>query len=108
MPNSPIESYLEARNKLDVAARNAEDLMKLIRQAGHANWKQLMVSNCPGAGFPPEIAMARGIPTIDARTWPTGQGIADVLMAWHAANHAVKNAWDQVPPDRQSGLLPPA
>jgi len=106
MANDPVHSYLEARNQFDLANRNAETLISLIRQVGNVNWRELMVANCDG-GFPAEIAMRQGTPTIDARAWPTGQQIADVLIAWHNANLAVRNMWEHVPKDLRGGLRPP-
>jgi hypothetical protein len=67
----------------------------IIAEVGQALLRpyELMVSNVQSGGFPAEVAMGEGIPSLNAQKWPTAQQIAEALSDLHKKRHEAGNAW---------------
>ena len=104
MAEDPIRKYIDAKRELDSLTEKVKKLQRFIEDVGNAlrNPFRFMVSNV-SVGFPPEVAMAGGIPTLNASEWPTAQQIAELLSSLHKAYHNALNAFMGIPePDRKN------
>lgn len=95
MSEDPIRKYSDAISELDKANARVLSIASVIRDIAHAintNPYQLMVSNVD-VSFPAEVAMARGIPHLNADNWPNAEQIAEALSNLHQKRHEVENLW---------------
>jgi len=65
-----------------------------------------MVSNV-SVGFPPEVAMVQGIPTLNANNWPSAKQIAEALSNLHQKRHQVENIWQSLSDADKDIVNPP-
>lgn len=98
MAEDPIRQYSEATRELDGSIAKVRELSSYIAGVGSLlaeNPYRLMVSNVKDVkvGFPPEVAMVSGIPSLDGNRWPTAGQIAEVLSDLHQKRKAARNAW---------------
>lgn len=98
MAEDPIRKYIDAKRELDSITEKIEKLQRFIEEVGNAlrNPFRFIVSDV-SVGFPPEVAMVRGIPTLHANEWPTAQQIAELLSSLHRAYHDARNAFMRIP-----------
>jgi len=104
MAEDPIRKYIDAKRELDSLTEKVEKLQRFVEEVGNSlrNPFRFMVSDV-SVGFPPEIAMSRGIPTLYANEWPTAQQIAELLASLHKAYLDARNAFMRIPePDRKN------
>ncbi len=108
MSEDPIRKYLDAKNELDKALSTVEGLKSIIGEVAKALNKpySFMVSNV-NVGFPAEVAMAGGIPTLNADEWPSAKQIAETLAALHKEHHQVRNLWFSLSETDRKNLAPP-
>lgn len=106
MPDDPIRAYLDAAKVFDQRKAEANEVIGLVLKAAQVlrDWPVADVSNLKGeiphGGFPSSI---RRVTAIDAKTWPTAERIAAVIIEAHHAENEAMNAWRQIPAtDRQS------
>jgi len=111
MSEDSIRKYLDAKNELDKAFSEVEALKSVITGVANGLNKpfEFMVSNVhvKDVGFPPEVAMTPGIPTLNADKWPSAEDIAKTLSELHKKYHQVMNLWHSLPRPDQSNLTPP-
>ena len=110
MSEDPVRKYLDGKTKLDGALSEVEKLASIVEPIGNALRRDpwhLMVSNV-SVGFPPEVSLVAGIPTLDAGKWPSPKQIAEALAAMHQARHEVRNLWASVPVKDRENLTPPS
>ncbi|MBA7648732.1 hypothetical protein ES703_56520 [subsurface metagenome] len=104
MSEDPIRKYIDAKRELDSLLSKVEKLQRFMEDVGNAlrNPFRFMVSDV-NVGFPPEVAMARGIPSLNAKEWPNAQQIAELLASLHKAHHNALTAFMSIPePDRKN------
>jgi hypothetical protein len=100
--------YSAAIKRLRQAESAVEPIANEIIAAGKAmqNWRKAIVSNL-GIGFPPELVLIPGRPTIDARTWPSAETIGKALSEYHQARSAASGIYNSIPPEDRVGLSAP-
>jgi len=109
MSEDPIRKYSDAIGELNKATAQVLAIASIIRDVAHAintNPYQLMVSNVD-IGFPPEVAMARGIPSLNADNWPSAKQIAEALSNLHQKRHEVDNLWHSLSDADKNIVSPP-
>ena len=111
MSEDTIRKYLDAKKELDKTFSKVKALNSVITHVAEGLNEpfKFMVSNIniKDVGFPPEVAMARGIPTLNADEWPSAEDIAKTLSELHKKYHQVMNLWHSLPRPDQSNLTPP-
>ena len=108
MSEDPIRKYLDAKKELDTALENVEKMQSLIASVANNLRKpySFMVSNVD-VGFPPEVALVRGTPSLNANDWPSAKQIAETLASLHQKHRQVINLWIALPKADQKNLVPP-
>jgi len=94
----PIRKYSNAISELDKANSKVLAIGRIIKDVADAiNTKpyKFIVSNI-NVGFPAEVSLARGIPTLDARIWPTAQQIAEAISNLHQKRREVEHLWNSL------------
>lgn len=109
MSEDPIRKYSDATKELNIATSRVQALGAIIGDVGKAlNNKpyELMVSNV-GVKFPIEVAMARGIPSLNADNWTTAKQIAEALATLHEKRKRVNDIWSSLSPTDKELVSPP-
>lgn len=108
MSEDPIRKYLDAKKELDEDLKKMEKLQSLIASVASALNEpySFMVSNVD-VGFPAEVALIRGIPSLNANDWPSARDIAVALASLHQKRRNVINLWATIPKADQRNLIPP-
>ncbi len=109
MATDPISGYQEAHTRYDRATRAVENMVALITATSDAlrqNWKRVSVSNV-GVGFPAEVNLIRGNPSVNGSDWPDATRLAKTLAEWHTARHELDNAYGRIPESQRSVIQPP-
>jgi len=109
MSEDPVRKYLDGKAKLDKALSEVQKLASVVEPIGSALRRDpwhLIVSNID-VGFPAEVSLVSGIPTLNAQQWPNAKQIAETLAAMHHAQHEVSNLWATVPTKDKGNLTPP-
>lgn len=107
--NDPIAAYQQAVQKYEQAKRAVEEMVSLIDAAATAlkrDWRRVGVSNV-NVGFPAEVNLIRGNPSINGSNWPDGKRLAETLAGCHSAKHELDNAYRQIPDAQRSVIQPP-
>ena len=94
MAEDPIRRYSSAIEELGKATNEVKGIQKIICEVGNSLQQpyELMVSNV-SVEFPPEVAMAGSIATLNANDWPNAKQIAQVLSNLHKKRSEVVNIW---------------
>ena len=109
-PTDPISAYQEAQKEYDRVTRAAEKMAATISAVGQSltrNWRRFSVSNI-GVGFPAEVNMIQGNPSVNGDDWPDAHRLAQTLADWHKARHDLDNAYRRIPENQRSVIQPPA
>jgi len=95
MTDDPIRKYSTANDELDKALAKIQQMRNIIAEVGQALLRpyELIVSNVKSGGFPAEVVMGSGIPSLNAQQWPTAEQIAEVLADLHKKRHEAENTW---------------
>lgn len=108
MDQVKVTAYQGALAAFDQATREVEAVVIVVREAADAlgHWRSVGVFNArTELGFPTTAVTYK----IDAKTWPSGDRIAEVLASWHRARHEARNRWRAIPEaDREILRDPPA
>ncbi len=110
MSADPLRVFMDAKTDYDSKMAEVQDLTKLIdsvAQALRRNPLELMVANVSNVGFPMEVALRQGVPSLDANRWPSGQRIAEVLTAAHAARKRARDTYYALPEAERRNLPEP-
>ena len=109
MSQEPIRRYLDTKANLDKAYAEVQQMRALIAEVGQKllNPYNFMISNV-SVGFPAEVAMGGGVPTLNADNWPSAKQIAENLTSLHRVYHEVQNAWMAIPESDRKNLIPPS
>ena len=107
-----VAAYQSAYQRYEEAESKAEALVKVIRDAGDVlrSWKQAIVANSSVGSFVLEGGLSPSASrklVIDAQQWPTGDQLAQTLMACLKARKAAQAAWDAVPANSRNSLKDP-
>lgn len=103
------DAYLAARTAFSRVNANVNELAAQLSRVGDvlkSHRGSFCFSNTPG-GFPAEVVMGNQRRTEDGNTWPTAAAINAALVEWHQAKNAMLAAFNSVPQDQRSGLVPP-
>lgn len=98
----PLIEYDNAQRRRDQATNKCDRLREIVMKAADAlrDWRVAAVSNI-------NIPLPSSTRTsIDAKTWPTAQQIAETLAEFHAADHALDSAIRRLPKSMQDRLTP--
>ncbi len=109
MSEDPIRKYSDALSELSKAELKVQSIASIIRvtaKAMNTNPYQMTVSNVD-VGFPPEVAVARGIPHLNADNWPSAKQIAEALSSLHQKRHGVDNLWHSLSDEDKEIVSPP-
>ena len=108
MSEDPIRKYLDTKNELDKALSKLEGLKSIIGEVVKALNKpySFMVSNID-VGFPAEVAMVSGTPTLNANDWPSAKQIAETLASLHQARKHAISCWTSLSDPDKKNLAPP-
>lgn len=90
----PIQKYSTAVDELGKARTRINQMQQIIGGVYNAldSPYEFMVSNV-STGFPPEVAMAQGIPRLNANEWPSAQQIAEAVSNLHRKYSQAENAY---------------
>ncbi len=105
MSGDPVADYSQALQERNAATAAIESMVKRVADGANklGSWESVVVSNIPGASFPEGNLRL----TIAGDQWPSGQDIADTLLAYHKAEGAARGAWNRVPESQRGALRPP-
>jgi hypothetical protein len=103
-----IEEYQAALKAHDAAIAACERNAATIHRASKIlnNWRQAIVSNAD-LGFPAELVLVGGTPSIDAAQWPTARQIGADMATYHSTKSAAKQAHARIPEAQRAVVLPP-
>lgn len=103
-----IEEYQVALRAHDLATQKCDQNAAIIHHASKVlnSWRTAIVSNID-AGFPMELALSSGTPSIDAAQWPTARQIGIDMAAYHATKSAARQAHALIPEAQRAVVLPP-
>jgi hypothetical protein len=105
----PTRKYATANEELRKARDDTQKLRDIIARVGQNLLRpyEFMVSDISvSGGFPPEIALAKGIPSLSAREWPTAQQIAEAVANLHQKYKQVQDAYHALS-DAEKGVVNP-
>jgi hypothetical protein len=107
--SAEVDAYQAALRAMQGAEKEADKVARIIRNAGSAlaNWKQVVVSNVSGIGFPTELIIGSNDQSINASEWPTALKLSQALAAYHTARHEAQSAFARLTPEQRTGLGPP-
>lgn len=108
---SAVEKYLEANNEFEEAKRALSQIARTIQEFG-TNLQQYpertYFSNLgEGGELPVDIMMTRMSKSMDANSWPNPLQIQAAVRRRFAAKQAAQAAWETVPNNLRSSLVPP-
>ena len=85
-----------------------EAMAAVVRDAaeGFGKWPKLVVENSE-ATFSTDLRTNPRYPKIDAKTWPTAEGMASLLAEYHEKKSAVETLWDGMDEAERVALRPP-
>jgi len=108
MSEDPIRKYSGAIAELEQAMARVQRVQSIIGEVHSALHKpfEFMVSNVD-VGFPPEVAMARGIPSLNADNWPSAKQIAEALATLHQKRKQVSSIWASLSENDKKIVNPP-
>ncbi|MBA7685662.1 hypothetical protein ES703_94087 [subsurface metagenome] len=105
----PMHKYSAAVDELSRARTKVGQMQEFIGSVSAALLKpyEFMVSNV-NVGFPPEVSLVGGIPTLDAQKWPSAQQIAEAIANLHQKYQQVQNTYHALSPaDKNIVAAPP-
>lgn len=104
MADNPIADYQEARRNFAAAKAHAEEVCKVVTDAGQVlrNWPWVGISNKADANFPTGSKWY-----IDATKWPRIDDLTKSMQLAHEAHWALQNAWERIPAQDREGLQSP-
>ena len=103
-----VRSYLDARKRYDLAARQASDVINVVQEvAGHLTSSPLAFMFSNTAQAMPEVGLSMRSKSVDANKWPTAAQIQAALVALHQAKSDLSVDWTALPQDDRSGMVPP-
>ena len=84
----PVRRYLDLKQRKTSLEKDLAAVAAFFRPLVEAFTQQpirLMLSNTPSDwGAPPEVALSRGVASIDYQRWPAKEDVADKLKEYHA------------------------
>lgn len=113
MAEDPIRKYSDATAELNSSYSKIRSLGEIIADVGWSLRNKpygLMVSNLKPnlkVGFPPEVALREGVPSLNANNWPSAQDIAQALSDLRKARHQVDNLWGSLSATDKQLVSPP-
>jgi hypothetical protein len=95
----PIRKYSTAIDNLSQARTEVEQIRGFIAAISAFLLKpyEFMVSNV-SVGFPPEVSLVGGIPTLNADKWPSAKQIAEAVANLHQKYQQAENAYHALSP----------
>jgi hypothetical protein len=104
-----VNEYREALKRREATAANVQKIVQVVHAAADAldDWRQMVIANLQEAHFPAALMQNKETPKINAREWPSIQGIYDALHKYHQADARVQATWQAVPADHKPGLPSP-
>jgi hypothetical protein len=105
--SSELDAYIAARRTADAAEKSAnamvERLIAAVSPLNGAGWKRAHIPGMAGR----HARRATQIPNTQLPAWPTWQEVCDAVNAYHTAMLAMDQAYDVIPSDEQSVVMPP-
>lgn len=103
------DAYLDAKTafeRIDAQLNETAQFVGTVAQAMSGSRGTFSLANT-GVGLPAEAIMSSKSGTLNGDKWPSAKQIMEGLAEWHKAKLAMLNAWNAVPQDRRTGLVPP-
>ena len=105
MTTDHMAGYAAANKSYELATAEVEQMVRIVLDGAKklgTDWRDVTFANVGSLKFPVGLRA-----TITGDRWPTGLQLAETLSAWHAAKHALENAYRAIPTESRDMVKPP-